>query len=67
MNKKEQIIIAIEGIDGAGKTTLINEICKQLNYDVTVYRRTYKGPLLDRLLSSKIMEKYYMLQVPIYF
>lgn len=23
MNKKEQIIIAIEGIDGAGKTTLI--------------------------------------------
>lgn len=63
---KHQIILAIEGIDGAGKTTLINEICNCFGEEIRVYKRTRKGKLMDKLLSSAIMRKYYMLQIPIY-
>ena len=63
---KSQIIVAIEGIDGAGKTTLINEICRHFKEESIVYKRTSKGKLMDRLVSSKFMQKYYLLQVPIY-
>ena len=63
---KSQIIVAIEGIDGAGKTTLIDEICGYLGEKVVVYKRTSKGKVIDRLVSSAIMQKHYMMQVPIY-
>lgn len=63
---KSQIIIAIEGIDGAGKTTLISEICRYFGDEVVVYRRTSKGKILDKLVSSRMMQKHYMLQIPIY-
>ena len=37
---KTQIILAIEGIDGACKTTLINEICCFFDGESIVYKRT---------------------------
>lgn len=63
---KSQIIVAIEGIDGAGKTTLIDEIYRYFGEKSIVYKRTSKGNFMDKLVSSAIMQKYYMLQVPIY-
>lgn len=63
---KSQIIVAIEGIDGAGKTTLINALCRYYSGESIVYKRTSKGNFLDKLVSSAIMQKHYMLQVPIY-
>lgn len=63
---KSQIIVAIEGIDGAGKTTLINAICRYYSGESIVYNRTSKGIFFDKLVSSAIMQKHYMLQVPIY-
>lgn len=65
MNSK-QIIVAIEGIDGAGKTTLINELHRFYNKDAIVYCRTRKGMLINKLVSSTFLQKHYMLQVPIY-
>ena len=63
---KNQIVVAIEGIDGAGKTTLINAICQSFEGKVTIYKRTHKGNFIDKLVSSKMMQKYYILQIPIY-
>lgn len=63
---KSQIVVAIEGIDGSGKTTLINEICRYFGEKSIVYKRTHKGKFIDRIVSSAIMQKFYMLQVPIY-
>lgn len=65
--KKSQIIVAIEGIDGAGKTTLIREISHYYNGAVSVYKRTSKGSLTDRLLSSKVLQKHFILQMPYTF
>lgn len=65
MNNR-QIIIAIEGIDGSGKTTLISELSRYFKRNVVVYKRTNKGKLLDKIVSSTILQKHYMLQVPIY-
>lgn len=66
MKKKEQIIIALEGIDGAGKSTLIQKIKKQFGKDISVYRRTHKGRIIDKIVTSRVMQQHYMLQVPIY-
>lgn len=62
-----QIVIALEGIDGAGKTTIINELHRQFKDDLIIYKRTKKGKLIDKLVSCKLMKKFSMLQVPIYF
>ncbi len=64
--KSKQIIVAIEGIDGAGKTTLINELLRFYKKDAIVYSRTRKGALINKLVSSTLLQKHYMLQVPIY-
>lgn len=66
MKNKKRIIIAIEGIDGAGKTTLINKISKIFSEEVIFYSRTQKGKLVDKLVSCKFMKNHYMLQIPIY-
>lgn len=63
---KNRIVVAIEGIDGAGKTTLINEVCQCFEGKVTIYRRTHKGYFINKLVSSEIMQKHYMFQIPIY-
>lgn len=64
--KKDDFIVALEGIDGAGKTTVINEICRYFGGKSIVYKRTNKGRLMDKILSSSVMQKYYLLQIPIY-
>jgi thymidylate kinase len=63
----KRIIIALEGIDGAGKTTLINSIFNELDGEVSIYRRTQKGILMDKFLSSRFMAKYRVFQIPFYF
>lgn len=60
------IIIAFEGIDGAGKTTLINRIRKNYKDRIAIYRRTQKGKIVDRLVASSFMQKNEVLQIPIY-
>lgn len=66
MNYNNEIIVAIEGIDGAGKTTLIKEIFKVLKDNAVIYRRTEKGIFINKLLNQKIIKKHHLLQVPIY-
>lgn len=63
---KNQIVVAIEGIDGAGKTTLINALCQCFEGKVMIYKRTHKGKFIDKIVSSKMMQNHYMLQIPIY-
>lgn len=65
MRHNNQIIIAIEGIDGAGKTTIIDKLVNMID-DVVVYQRTKKNKFVDMLVSSKFLKKHYILQVPIY-
>ena len=62
-----QIVIAIEGIDGAGKTTIINKLCRQFDGDLIIYERAKKGKIIDKLVSCRLMKKFSMLQIPIYF
>lgn len=61
-----QIVVAIEGIDGAGKSTLINLLNEEFRNIIGIYSRTEKGSLLDFLVSRKIMQNHHGLQVPIY-
>ena len=65
MRQNNQIIIAIEGIDGAGKTTLIDKLVHNID-DVAVYERTKKNKFVDMLVSSRFLKKFYILQIPIY-
>lgn len=62
----EKIVIAIEGIDGAGKTTIINELSKRYTNKLAIYKRTKKGKFVDKLVSCRLMKKYNKLQIPIY-
>lgn len=66
MDYSNCIIIAVEGIDGAGKSTLIAELTKQLMNDVSIYERTKKGKITQKLVTSKILQKYKFLQIPVY-
>ena len=63
-NHMEKLIVALEGIDGSGKSTVIAALKKI--YDIAVYKRTEKSAFIDQIVSSKLMSRYYMLQVPIY-
>ena len=67
MKKENLIVVALEGIDGAGKTTLINYIQQNLEEKTSIYERTKKNSLTDRLVSLKLFQKHYRLQIPIYF
>lgn len=62
----DSIILALEGIDGAGKTTLINELEKIYSAKCVVYHRTKKGSFISKLVSSRILKKFHFLQAPIY-
>ncbi len=62
----QKIVIALEGIDGSGKSSTIKYIIKKYEPRVIVYSRTKKNKLIDRIVSCDFMRKYYMLQVPIY-
>ena len=62
----KQIIIALEGIDGAGKSTLINLVCHRLNNQVEVYKRTKKGSIINYFVSIDFFKKHYMFLMPVY-
>lgn len=62
----KRIVVALEGIDGAGKTTLINNIIKDFDGEISIYKRTKKGRLMDDFLSSKLMVNHHILQIPFY-
>ena len=59
-------IIALEGIDGAGKSSTIKLLVDRYKPYITVYTRTKKGKLIDKIVSCRFMRKHYMLQIPIY-
>lgn len=57
-------IIALEGIDGAGKSTLITLL--QQRYSISLYQRTKKGKIIDRLVRARLFQMHTSLQIPIY-
>ena len=61
-----KIIIALEGIDGAGKSSTIQFLVNKYKQNITVYKRTQKSKLTDKFVSCDFMRKHYMLQVPVY-
>ena len=63
---KYRTIIALEGIDGAGKTTLINSLKEEYEGKICVYSRTKKGRYAKSLLNRSIVKNNYFLQIPIY-
>lgn len=65
--RKNSLIVAIEGIDGAGKTTLITSLKQELGDKVCVYNRTQKGKLVDSLLNHFPLRNSRTLQIPVYF
>lgn len=66
MKYKNRIILALEGIDGAGKTTLCNELSNFFGSNIVFYKRTEKGKIIDKIVKSQFMQNHYMLQIPIY-
>ena len=65
-NSNIELIIAIDGIDGAGKTTLIESITNKIGGNICIYRRTEKGSFARKLLNSFIFKQVHFLQIPIY-
>lgn len=61
-----KIIIALEGIDGAGKSSTIKLLVNRYKPNITVYTRTKKAKIINKFVSCDFMRKHYMLQVPIY-
>lgn len=61
-----KIIIALEGIDGAGKSSTIKLLVNKYKPNIKVYTRTQKANIIDKFVSCDFMRKHYMLQVPIY-
>lgn len=62
----KKIIIALEGIDGAGKSTVTKFLVKKYKPYIAVYSRTQKSKLIDKLVSCNFMRRHYMLQIPVY-
>lgn len=48
----ENIIIALEGIDGAGKNSTIHYLINKYPNQTAVYKRTRKGRFIDKPVSS---------------
>ncbi len=62
----ENMIIALEGIDGAGKSSTIHYLINKYPNQIAVYKRTRKSRFIDKPVSSRFMRRCYMFQVPIY-
>ena len=61
-----QVVVALEGIDGAGKSTLINLLNDEFGEIVGTYSRTKKGRIFDFIVSRKTLQRFQRLQIPIY-
>lgn len=55
----ENIIIALEGIDGAGKNSTIHYLINKYPNQKAVYKRTRKGRFIDKPVSSRFMRRCY--------
>ena len=64
--RSHRLVIALEGIDGAGKTTLTNAIKRQFGDNVGILPRTKKGKGCEALINSKLVYNNHCLQIPIY-
>ena len=64
--KKYKLVVAIEGIDGAGKTTLVNALKNELDNDICIYSRTKKGKIAKSLLNHFPLNRSHILQIPFY-
>lgn len=64
---KYKFVIAIEGIDGAGKTTLVNLLKNDFYNDICIYSRTKKGKIGNFLLNHFPLNKCHFLQIPFYY
>lgn len=64
--QKWQFVVAIEGIDGAGKTTLVNALREELGELCCILPRTKKGKYWTALLNNCIVRNSHFLQAPLY-
>lgn len=64
--KKQQTIISLEGIDGAGKTTLINFLKQKYGEQACVYSRTCKKRFGKFLIEHFPLNNCMLLQIPFY-
>lgn len=60
------LIISLEGIDGAGKSTIVEQLKAMYGSRCLVYSRTQKGKFATKLISLKFVKTNYYLQIPIY-
>ena len=60
------IIISIEGIDGAGKSTIVKELKKIYKNNCSIYERTRKSNLVKNLVGFPVVKHIHFLQIPIY-
>ena len=66
VGKSHRLIVAIEGIDGAGKTTLVKAVASRIGEQVCVLSRTKKGKKWANLLNTEFITKRHFIQIPIY-
>lgn len=60
------IIISLEGIDGAGKSTITKQLESIYESKCLIYSRTQKGIIATKLLAKKFIKKIHIIQIPIY-
>ena len=58
--------LAIEGIDGSGKTTTINYIREKYYTQVDIYQRTFKPDWIKPLMNSKAFKRSHAIQIVVY-
>lgn len=58
--------LAIEGIDGGGKTTTIKYLQSRYNNQIDLYQRTYKPEWIKPLVNCKMFKTFHSIQVIVY-
>lgn len=60
------LIVCVEGIDGAGKSTIVEQLKNIYGSRCLVYSRTQKGKFITKWISLKFVKSNYYLQIPVY-